>query len=288
LLNHFTKLLMKSVLDVTVSSFQNYNGTEPYDIKLVVFLTSKKYADTIELIRSTEDKKERDKLKATLPAITPSRTFKKRNQDDIIKHSGLVQFDIDYTGNEHIDNFENLIHEVAKLPYVAYCGFSASGRGFWGLVPIAYPDKHKLHLLALKNIFQSFGIKMDTAPSNIASLRGYSFDDKAYFNHAAETFTYIVEQPVYAIKKSSDYTLTDEQRFIRAIRKTQEKEVFAPGSKHCFLVKLAGYCNAVGIDEATCLNLVETNLRFDDDDDLVYPITNTYKVYKRQHAEYSN
>ena len=279
---------MKSVLDVTVSSFQNYNSTEPYDIKLHTFLTSKKYADVIEQIRSLEDKKERDKLKATLPAITPSGTFKVRNQDNIIKHSGLVQFDIDYTGNEHIDNFEDIIYEVAKLPYVAYCGYSASGRGFWGLIPIAYPEKHKLHLQALKEIFLSFGIKMDTAPSNIASLRGYSFDDKAYFNHAAETFTYIVEQPVYKIKKSTDYTYTDEQRFARAVKKTQEKEVFVSGSKHCFLVKLAGYCNAVGIDEQTCLNLVETNMRFEDEDDLVYPITNTYKVYKRQHAEYTD
>ena len=39
---------------------------------------------------------------------------------------------------------------------MAYCGLSVSGKGFWGLIPIANPDKHRLHFTALKEAFGIF------------------------------------------------------------------------------------------------------------------------------------
>jgi hypothetical protein len=281
---------MSSVLDRTVSCFKSYHDTsKPIDISLLNFINTRKYKQEIDLIRSISEKDERDKRKSQLPAITPSGTFTYRNENSLVKHSGLVQFDIDYKGNEHIDNFEDIVHEIGKLPYIAYCGFSASGYGVWGLVPIAYPEKHKLHLQALKNIFSYYDIKCDTAPSNVASLRGYSYDDNAYINHNAELFTQITKPQDIRVKRSNQYESTIEQRFERAIRKTQQCELFVDGAKHTFLVKLAGYCNAVGMDYDTVVNLVEINFRSmtDNDVDLEKPIANVYKGYKQQHGEYA-
>lgn len=282
--------MKKSVLDVEVSCYRSYTDPHPVNINLGVFLSSRKYKEEIDLIRVMTEKKDRDAKKALLPAITPSGIFSYRNEQGLLKHSGLIQFDIDYKGNEHIDNFELIVNEVSKLKYVAYFGYSASGYGFWGIVPIAYPDKHKLHLKALIDIFKLYGIKVDTAPANVASLRGYSYDDNAYINHNAELFTYISQQPEIRVIRSENYESTIEERFQRAIRKTQEKELFVDGAKHCFLVKLAGYCNSIGIDYDTCVSLVEMNFRglTTGDVDLERPIANVYKSYKVQHAEYSN
>lgn len=281
--------MKKSVLNVEVSCYKDYYNPEPLNVNLEQFINSRKYKEQIDMIRLLDEKKKRDDEKAKIPAITPSGIFSYRNEHGLIKHSGLVQFDIDYKGNEHIDGFENIRAEIGKLPYIAYCGYSASGTGVWGLVPIAYTDKHKLHLSALVNIFKYYGIKCDTAPANVASLRGYSYDDEAYINPYAELFTYIVQQKEITVVRNENYETTTEQKFQRAIKKTQEKEVFVDGAKHCFLVKLAGYCNAVGIDEQTCIGLVEQNFRSltSGDIDLEKPIHNVYKTYKPQHKEYA-
>jgi len=280
---------MKSILDKMVSCYKDYYDPNPLDISLLTFINSRKYRAEIDLIRSLTQKSDRDAKKALLPSITPSGTFTYRNERSIIKHSGLVQIDIDYKGNEHIDNFEDIPKEISKLPYIAYCGYSASAYGFWCIIPIAYPEKHKLHLQALKNIFKQFDIKVDTAPSNIASLRGYSYDDNAYINHTAEVFTQITKPQDIKVVRNSKYEATTEQRFDRAIKKTQQNEIFIDGAKHSFLVKLAGYCNAVGIDIDTCISLVEQNFRglTTSDVDLEKPITNVYKGYKSQHGEYA-
>jgi len=280
---------MKSVLDKTVSCYKEYNDPNPIDVNLLTFINSRKYKEQVDLIRILDEKKDRDIKKALLPCITPSGTFTYRNEKGMIKHSGLVQIDIDWKGNEHIDNFEEIPNEVGNLPYIAYCGYSASGYGFWCLVPIAYPEKHKLHLQALKNVFASYGIKVDNAPTNVASLRGYSYDDKAYINHHAELFTQITKPQEIRVARNNNYEATIEQRFERAIKKTQANEIFIDGAKHSFLVKLAGYCNAVGIDYDTCVSLVEQNFRglTDGNVDLEKPIANVYKSYKIQHSEYA-
>lgn len=279
---------MKSQLDRQVSCYKSYSDPQPIDINILTFLNSRKFKIQVDEIREIIEKKERDKLKALLPAITPSGTFKYRNEAGLIKHSGQIQFDIDYGQNDHIDNFELLSHELGKLSFISYCGLSCSGYGIWGLVPIAYPEKHKLHLQALKTILKGYDIKMDNAPSNVASLRGYSYDDNAYINHNAQLFTYIHKQEEIKIYNKTANT-SIEQRFNRAVKKTQEVELFVDGSKHCFLVKLAGYCNAVGIDMETCMQLVEENFRHltNDSVNLEKPIINVYKGYKNQFAEYA-
>lgn len=276
-------------MNVTVSCYTNYFDTTPVDINLLTFINSRKHKEKIDAIRMMEDKKSRDDAKALIPAITPSGTFTKRDEAHLIKHSGLIQFDIDYKGNEHIDNFEELTHEIGNLPYISYCGFSASGYGIWGLVPIAFPEKHKLHLQALKNVFKQFGIKCDTAPSNVASLRGYSYDDNAHVNHRAEIFTQISKPQVIKINRSQSYETNTERVFERAVKKAQLTDLFVDGAKHSFLVRVAGYCNTFGLDYDTVVGLVEQNFRSmtGSDIDLEKPVANVYKGYKNQFAEYA-
>ena len=175
-----------SILNVEVSCFKNYfESNNPITINLLDWLNSNKYKNTVEKIRSISDKTERDKIKATLPAITPSGIFSSRNDNNLIKHSGFLQFDIDYKDNRHIGNYNELKTQICKIKNVAYCGMSVSGTGYWGLIPIAYPNKHKQQFEALKADFKSIGINIDCSCSNLSRLRGYSYDNNAYFNHKA-------------------------------------------------------------------------------------------------------
>ena len=177
---------MKSILNVEVSRFANYDTPEnPETINLLDWLTSDAYRTEIEQLRQITDKVTRDKIKATLPAITPSAVCSYRQESDVIQHSGFIQFDIDFKDNKDITNYADLKQQIGKIKNVAYCGLSASGTGFWGLIRIAFPERHKQHFTTAKNIFLSFRITLDNAPKNKVSLRGYSYDRDAYFNHNA-------------------------------------------------------------------------------------------------------
>ena len=206
-------------LNIEVSCFANYyTESNPRPVNLLKWLTSDKYASTVRQIRAIDDKDERNRLKGQLPAITTSGTFSRRQQDCLIKHSGLIQFDVDGKDNGHITNFTELKEQVSKLAEVVYCGLSVSGRGFWGLVPIAYPAKHKLHFQALQEDFRRWGIILDSAPANVASLRGYSYDPDGYFNPQAKVYTKLFEPKPQRYRKSYQGRKleTDEARKVEA------------------------------------------------------------------------
>jgi hypothetical protein len=204
---------MKSVLDVEVSGFQSYGDIHPKSVNLLTWLTSKKFAAQIIKLREESAKAERDRLKATLPAITVSGVFAPtRKEEHLIRHSGLICIDIDRKGNEAIVNFSELKNELIKIQNVAYAGLSASGQGYFIIIPIKYPEHHKLHFEALKNDLESYGLIIDSAPQNVASLRGYSYDPGAYFSHGA-----IPYQKMKRSKRAS------EKKKLRVIRPVFEK-----------------------------------------------------------------
>lgn len=178
-----------NVLDVKVSIFKNYNSPDaPQEVSLLTWLKSAKYQKEVETIRATADKEERDRLKAGLPAITPSGIFSRREEAGLVKHSGLIQIDIDLKENQHIANFPAIKEQLQKLPEIAYLGLSVSGKGFWGLVPLTFPERHKEQFEALKRDFAKWGLVLDEKPKNVASLRGYSYDTEAYFNPQAKPY----------------------------------------------------------------------------------------------------
>lgn len=172
--------------------FDSYQSTEPKDIDLISWLKDSKFAIEVEKIRLESDKSKRDKLKSKLPAITPSGTFSKRSESNLISHSGFVQFDIDKLAPEQIESVKS---KVIEFDYTFYCGLSVSGLGLWGLFRVSQPANHKKHFKAMEQYFKYFNINIDLAPSNVASLRGYSYDLNAYLNQDAKVFNLIYEEP---------------------------------------------------------------------------------------------
>lgn len=199
---------MNSVLDVEISCFSSYAGKKPRRVNLLTWLSSDKYAGKIRVLRSLTDKPERDKVKASLPAITVSGIFDPtRKEEHLVKHSKLICIDIDGIGNEHIENFQALKKQLFHIENVAYAGLSASGKGFFLIMPIKYPKHHKEHFRAIRRDLAALGLAIDPAPQNVASLRGYSWDDQALFRHQAKPYRKRLKEDTGEKKKSKAGTL---------------------------------------------------------------------------------
>ncbi len=276
---------MNSILNIEVSCFANYDTPDnPKSVNLLAWLKSEKYKSQVEIIRSISDKAKRDAIKATLPAITPSGVFTYRSAKHFVKHSGFIQFDIDLKGNESITNYLNLREQISRIKNVAYCGLSVSGAGFWGLIPIAHPEKHNQHYKAIQEAFNKLGIIIDPAPKSIASLRGYSFDTSAYFNHEAVIFEEYFTPPV---QKSTSYNFQsfDNSRKIyetagRIIDEAPDGQKWHQLSKASYL--LGGYVGAGLVDSAYALAFLKSKIELRKD---VKSLAQAYKTIEKSFDE---
>lgn len=259
--------VMKSVLNIEVSCFKDYSTpNDPRNVNLLHWLRSQKYQNEVNRIRIEQDPEVRKQLKSKLPGITPSGLFTHRKQDSLITHSGLIQFDIDLTEeNKLITNWNDLKSELSKIPNIAYIGLSVSGRGYWGLIPIPKePENHKRYFEAIHEAFIKIGIKLDSAPQNPASLRGYSYDSTAYYNHEAKLFKTFLPKPVPVQKPNYTTSNTNksneglENWFINELRKAPE------GQRHLTRLKLSrlagGLISSGNLDFSIEQKLIEAYL----------------------------
>lgn len=261
---------MNSILNIKISCFANYDTpSNPKPVNLLDWLKSGKYKNEVELIRSIEDKTERSRLKAQLPAITPSGLFTYRAGKCLVKHSGFIQFDIDEKGNEGLTNYKELKSHICNIPNVAYCGLSVSGKGFWGLIPIAYPDKHKQHFKALEEVFKKYNIIIDPTCKDVSRLRGYSFDPNGYFNHNAIPYTRLYSEPIKKIQSKQKFYIGSNSH--NKIDIAINMILNAPdGEKHSTLLKAAklmgGYIAIGELNEGDAVIALENAIQSRDID----------------------
>ena len=182
---------MDSILNKQVSFFNTHSDTQPRPVNVLEFLKDKNSIKLQNEILSCVGADDKKSLKAFAKCIAISGLFTKRCEAGLIAHSGLIAVDIDLKDNQQVILDPDFIRKVCVFPWIAYFGKSISGNGYWGIVPILNPNKHKEHFAAIQSVFKSIGITIDPAPSNVASLRYQSYDESAYYNHNAKRFTYL-------------------------------------------------------------------------------------------------
>lgn len=238
---------MSSPLDTIVSLFSDYRSVRPLrSIPLLEWLQSDAFAPQVNRIRSTSDKRARDRLKAQLPAITPSGVFERRSAKGLIRHSGLIQIDIDEKENGQLPEYDNLPNILADFPWLAYLGRSVSGRGWWGLVPISDPSRHRDHFRALVHVFREQGIQLDRLPANVASLRGYSYDPNAYFNFRAEPFTEVRERHRPFAENPPILNWWEIRRMERFVHQIERREIDLTSDYHHWFALASAFANHFG------------------------------------------
>jgi hypothetical protein len=239
-----------SVLNQKVSMFSSYRDAEPKEVMLIDFITSSKYVDEVNTIRETNDKKKKDALKSKLPAITPSGLFKDRRcASNLIKHTGLIQVDIDKKDNEHLK-----MNEVKKLltdiEQVCFASYSVSGNGLFALIKIKHPEKHKEHFIALEEDFkEDFNIIIDKSCKDVSRLRGYSYDKDYYINEDALIYDRLfeVKKPIKPkVIKLINNPITEKHDFYKALKIIDINRLDITGNNEQWFEILCSIANEYG------------------------------------------
>lgn len=123
-------------------------------------------------------KKKKAILKAKLQCYTPSALLATKAKDRVqeIHRTGLMQLDFDYNDIYEYD-IEELKRCVFDLPFIAFCGLSCSGDGFYALASIADPEKLAAYAEHCFIVLEKYGIKADTSKGKkVENLRFLSYD----------------------------------------------------------------------------------------------------------------
>ncbi len=174
---------------MTVSYFRNINQyVKEVSINEIIkqIQSDQSLKNKISQIRAAKDKAEKNKLKLSLPAITTSGVFDKAHKKEaFIKHSGLLQIDIDA-----VENPAELKETLKKDPYTFVAFISPSGNGLKLIVKIpADEQKHLQSFEALQLYYlQKYGLQIDEKTKDISRLMFLSYDPEIFVNEKAQTF----------------------------------------------------------------------------------------------------
>lgn len=103
-----------------------------------------------------------------------------RRESHLLKHTGWLAIDIDFADNRHLTNFENIRFVCQFRPEIALLMHSCSGSGYFGLVRLAYPERHKEQFSALLKDYAAIGVTIDKQCGNIGRVRFASWDDEEH------------------------------------------------------------------------------------------------------------
>jgi hypothetical protein len=173
--------------------------------------------EIISTLRATHSKDNYNQLKKeAILCVTLSGVFNYRSAKGLIKHSGLIQIDID-----KVEDYDALFQRLCTDNYIYVCFRSPGGQGLKAVVKInTSPDTHKSQFKALEHYFKDkYGISIDSQCKDIARSMLLSFDPNIYCNPWSAIYEeiYVPEvQPMKRTPKSSrirdfgDYENTEE------------------------------------------------------------------------------
>jgi len=247
-------LVNNSPLNVTVSIYKSYRDNVGTKCNLFAFLTSNRYRQQVEAIRTVTDKKQRDNIKATLPAVTVSGLFDKRSLQSRCTPTNLLCLDFD-----NVPNLPALFEYLTTLPFIAFVGYSVSGKGIFAIVPIQSTKNFTGHFHALERDFLAAGYQIDPACKDVTRLRGASYTERPYINHTASTYEKTATPPAAATPAaqttprpkhtSSSSTPADKAVQIATDAAAKKGLMFADGSRTNYTVFVAGLLNRFGIEQ---------------------------------------
>ena len=176
-------------LDAEVSFFENRYSQIPnktITFRDWIFNENEVLRDKINRIRAEQN----SELKQTLPCITGSGIISDGRADKNLKHhNGYIVLDIDEKENLHLkkEDFLQLKKKVfRKFSEICYAGHSVGGIGYYLIIGIENPYRHKEYFEYLACWFKDAeDINIDKNCKNLSRLRYYSIDDNPHINENA-------------------------------------------------------------------------------------------------------
>ena len=138
---------MKKFDEIEITVYRGVKDRIGHISTLHDFLTNVDALAIAELRLCTDTERKRQ-IKMSLPHAAISGVFSpSRSAENLVRHSGLICVDIDRKENEHIENFDTLIEDVlSRIEEVAYASHSVSGKGYFVIIPLRFPQLHKAQL----------------------------------------------------------------------------------------------------------------------------------------------
>lgn len=151
-----------------------------------------KYLAVLNEIRTCNDPERIRYLKryklpaASISAFLLTRDASVSPDKKIRRYNSLMVLDFD-----HLDDVEAAKKKLSEVPWFWYIGLSCSGRGLFGIVPIATTDwrMHKAYYIALEKEMAALGFKTDSACKDFGRLRFVSYDENPYVNEDCEVYS---------------------------------------------------------------------------------------------------
>lgn len=118
-----------------------------------------------------------------------------RRESHLKQHTGWLAIDIDLADNRNLSDFDTVRFVCQFRPEIALLMRSCSGTGYFGLVRLAYPERHREQFRALLSEYAAIGITLDKQCGNIGRVRFASWDDAAhiYINEKVVAYQGIAE-----------------------------------------------------------------------------------------------
>ncbi|OWK73141.1 virulence-associated E family protein [Flavobacteriaceae bacterium JJC] len=248
--------------------FKNFNEViEQKDIvKILDDIKTGTYRNAIIYLRKSlaEDKKEAaERAKKSLPAFTPSATFKGgRKMELLTNYNSLMVLDIDKLTIEKV----NICKSIIKNNEFAFAAFlSPSGNGLKILVRVdSKKEEHKETFLKLQKYFEDIlSVEIDKSGKDITRLCFVSFDPELYFNENAAVFSSGDQQSVIAQKVQQEQlqfakpsTLNYDVLYHHCVQFTEKKDSFVEGNRNNFVFQLANNLNRKGVPETLALGYI--------------------------------
>lgn len=170
-LSHFSKPISNT------KPFQTLNTLDVYN-----YIRHTNFKTATESLRRLKDTKRARKFKAfNFDYVTFSGIFTKRNDNSLVKHSGLITIDFD-----HINEIENLRYELIHDKYfeTEMIFISPSGDGLKWIIPIDITQEtHEKYFIAISNYIKyEYDIDIDSSGKDISRACFLPYDPQVFIN----------------------------------------------------------------------------------------------------------
>ncbi len=179
-------------LNITCACAKKVTTKETAEVNLFQFLTCERpvLLESLVRVRATTDSKERSGLKtALLPVVCPSVTAfnGERRTENIKGYTNLLCIDIDEKDNPH--TIGTALEVLKSLPYVAFTQRSASGNGYYAIIPIKDGEHLVEYFNAVSEELAERGIIIDKSCKDFVRARFFSHDPDRYINPRCTMYT---------------------------------------------------------------------------------------------------
>lgn len=248
--------------------FKNFNEvSEQKDfLKILEEIKSGTFKNAITYLRKSlaDDKKEAaERAKKSLPAFTPSATFKGgRKMEFLQQYNGIIVLDIDKLDKEKLQQCKTKI----RLDDFVFASFiSPSGNGIKIFVKVSsVAEYHKETFLKLQRYFEDLlEVEIDKSGKDITRLCFFSYDPEMYLNTGAEIFAPGSDENQQNLHIDKQKTKNEKQFsndpqliYEHTVRFTENKVRFEEGNRNNFVFALANNLNRKGISESMALGFI--------------------------------